>query len=927
MSLSRSLCLAAVSAMMAISPNVRAASGDIETSFSNFPSFVYGTAIQPDGKIIVTGASAGLRRYSASGVLEASGPIMNANAGGVRVLPDGKMLVDGLFTTVGATARSYVVRLNADLTVDTSFNANLAGTSADPGVYATVVQPDGKTIVAGIFNSSNGVTRNNIARINADGTTLDTAFNPNVNGPIYTMARQPDGKILIGGNFTSVGSAARYNVARLNANGSVDTSFAKYFTGGYVNCVVLQPDGKILVGGNFTTVDLDERPYLARLSSSGTLDSGFNPAVDNGVYSISLQADGKMIVDGKRAQESGQSYDSAVRLNVNGTADASFKSVTDGFVLGIANQADGKVLLGGVFRSINGVTTESLARVENEHANQSLHTYSGNRIDWLRGGTAPEGEGVTFELSTNGGSTWAVLGNGSRITGGWRLSGLTLPASGLVRGRIVTSYGEFNSSASIVQEVAPIGLRPEIVVEQFPSAASIGNGWTYNFGPAGSFAESRQFTIRNTGTANLTGLNVTLDGANASDFLLSVPSGSVLAAQTSMTFTVNFMPKASGLRNAAVHITSNDYDEPTFDIPLKGTGVIPDIVVYQPAATAIAGGGSKAFGAVLVGQNTSLEFTVKNPGSADLTGVGAAIDGEHASEFSVTSNPAGTVSGPTGSTTFTVRYAPTTTGAKTARLRVSSNVASKNPYEITLTGTAITPEIMVMDSTSVDIPNGGARSFPMVVTGSSKRLDLVVLNAGDAMLESPVVSIIGPDASQFSAPTSPLASVNPGGTVNFSVDFAPTTAGTKNATLRIVSNDADENPFDVALTGQGLVASADEDGDGVPNGTEVALAQLGFDPLVDSSALRALVQANAAGLGITGGVNEEFLALGSPVLEKNPATGKFHLRISLERSTNLNTWSPLPGFTPTYDAVNGRIDLEITPGGANEYLRVFGAKP
>ena len=916
---------------MAISPSVRGASGDFEMTSPNFGSFVYGTATLPDGKIIVTDAAPiGLRRLSTSGVMEAAGLTMNANAGAIRVLPDGKMLIGGLFTMVGSTARSYVVRLNADFTVDTSFNANLAGTSADPAVYGIIVQPDGKTIVGGIFNSSNGVTRNNIARINADGTTLDASFNPNVNGPIFTMARQSDGKILIGGVFTSVGGTMRSNVARLNANGSVDTTFAKFFSGGFVNTVVVQPDGKILVGGNFTHVDTDAKPFLVRLTPSGMLDSGFNPALDNGVYTISLQADGKMIVDGLRTLVNGQPDDideRAVRLNPDGTIDASFNVNTNGFVLGATNQADGKVLLGGVFTNVNGSTSTSFARVENEHASQSLYTYGGNRIDWLRGGTAPEGQDVTFELSTNGGSTWAVLGNGSRITGGWRLSGLSLPSSGLVRARIVTSCAEFNSSASIVQEIAPIGLRPEIVVEQFPAATSIGNGWTYNFGPAGNFAESRQFTIRNTGNANLTGLNVTLDGANASDFVLSVPSGSVLAAQTSMTFTVNFVPKASGLRNAAVHITSNDYDEPTFDIPLKGTGAIPDIEVYQPAATAIAGGGSKAFGAVLVGQNTSLEFTVKNPGSADLTGVGAAIDGEHASEFSVTANPAGTVSGPTGSTTFTVRYAPTTTGVKTARLRVSSNVASKNPYEITLTGTAIAPEIMVVDSTSVDISNGGARSFPMTLTGSSKRLDLVVLNIGDAVLVSPVVSIIGPDASEFSAPTSPLASVNPGATVNFSVDFAPTTAGTKNATLRIVSNDADESPFDINLTGGAVVATGDEDGDGIQNGTEVALAAVGFDPLVDNSALRALLQANAAGLGLTGGVNEEFLALGSPVLEKNPTTGKFHLRISLERSTNLNTWSPLPGFTPTFDPVNGWIDVEITPGGSNEFLRVFGAKP
>ena len=46
---------------------------------------------------------------------------------------------------------------------------------------ATAVQPDGKLLIGGSFTSVLGVTRNNMARLNTDGT-LDTAFNPNANG-------------------------------------------------------------------------------------------------------------------------------------------------------------------------------------------------------------------------------------------------------------------------------------------------------------------------------------------------------------------------------------------------------------------------------------------------------------------------------------------------------------------------------------------------------------------------------------------------------------------------------------------------------------------------------------------------------------------------------------------------------------------------
>lgn len=65
-------------------------------------------------------------------------------------------------------------------------------------VLATAVQPDGKVILAGSFTTVLGQSRNNIARLNADGT-LDSGFNPNVNGTIWSVVVQADGKVIVGG--------------------------------------------------------------------------------------------------------------------------------------------------------------------------------------------------------------------------------------------------------------------------------------------------------------------------------------------------------------------------------------------------------------------------------------------------------------------------------------------------------------------------------------------------------------------------------------------------------------------------------------------------------------------------------------------------------------------------------------------------------
>src|SRR2546428_554657 len=48
-------------------------------------------------------------------------------------------------------------------------------------VYSLAIQSDGKILAGGAFTALGGQTRNRIARLNADGT-LDTTFNPGANG-------------------------------------------------------------------------------------------------------------------------------------------------------------------------------------------------------------------------------------------------------------------------------------------------------------------------------------------------------------------------------------------------------------------------------------------------------------------------------------------------------------------------------------------------------------------------------------------------------------------------------------------------------------------------------------------------------------------------------------------------------------------------
>jgi len=87
------------------------------------------------------------------------------------------------------------------------------------------LQPDGKVLVGGDFIMIGETPRAGIGRLNADGS-VDSSFDPGMEGDgLHTLVVQPDGKILVGGFFTMLGGQARTNIGRLNPDGSVDGAF------------------------------------------------------------------------------------------------------------------------------------------------------------------------------------------------------------------------------------------------------------------------------------------------------------------------------------------------------------------------------------------------------------------------------------------------------------------------------------------------------------------------------------------------------------------------------------------------------------------------------------------------------------------------------------------------------------------------------
>lgn len=296
----------------------------------------------------------------AAGVLDGFDPQADGTVVATVMQRDGKLLVGGYFGTLGGAVRNNIGRLNGDGTLDTGFNPG-----ANSTVAGFVVQPDGKRVVFGMFNQFAGQARQTLIRLNADDS-LDNGFNPVVNNQIRSMVLQPDGKLLLGGTFTKVGGVTHNRVARLNSDGSLDEGFNASMNS-QVASLALQPDGKVVVGGLFTSVNGTPSARIARLNADGSLDADFTASVDKQVYVIALQPDGKLVLGGDFTLVNGQQRNHLARLNADGSLDVDFdpnvNGNSDGTVYSIALQTDGQLLVGGAFGSIGGQSRNNIARL------------------------------------------------------------------------------------------------------------------------------------------------------------------------------------------------------------------------------------------------------------------------------------------------------------------------------------------------------------------------------------------------------------------------------------------------------------------------------------------------------------------------------------------------------------------------------------
>ena len=270
----------------------------------------------------------------------------------------------------------------------------------------------------------------------------------------------------------------------------------------------------------------------------------------------------------------------------------------------------------------------------------------------------------------------------SRASGSTTFTITFTPTSVGAKTATVTIANDDSDESSYTFTVNGTGIAPEINVKQ--GATSIASGGSYSFGNQRVAAgKAIVFTVENLGTDRPAPERYAEGGGQrygCCDVRGQPAARSPWSPSGSTTFTITFTPTSVGAKTATVTIANDDSDESSYTITVNGTGIAPEINVKQ-GVTSIASGGSYAFGNQRVAAGKAIVFTVENLGTDNLilSGTPKVASAVRMRRCSWSTRSPVPRSLPSGSTTFTITFTPTSVGAKTATVTIANDDRTRIP--------------------------------------------------------------------------------------------------------------------------------------------------------------------------------------------------------------------------------------------------------
>ncbi|MGC1684086.1 MAG: choice-of-anchor D domain-containing protein [Candidatus Acidiferrales bacterium] len=295
-------------------------------------------------------------------------------------------------------------------------------------------------------------------------------------------------------------------------------------------------------------------------------------------------------------------------------------------------------------------------------------------------------------------------------------------------------------------------------------------------------ATSKQaVTLKNSGNESLTVNSLTHTGSEFTVTGLTTPM--TLAAGQSTSFTVEFTPTKPGSASGDVNVSGEvGGEDPSATVAMSGMATDGQLGA-SPATV--------SFGDITVGSSGTSTITLKNSGTASTIISGASVTGTGFT-YSGLTTPLTLAAGQ--STSFTVKYAPTSPASSSGSITVKSD-ASNPTVAVTLTGTGAEG---TLSATPASVP------FGTVATGKTSSQTITLKNGGTASVTVTAVSASG---SGFSASAlSPSPTIAAGGSATFTATFKPTVVATFKGSISVTSN-VSSSPITIPLTGSSTTST------------------------------------------------------------------------------------------------------------------------
>jgi hypothetical protein len=344
---------------------------------------------------------------------------------------------------------------------------------------------------------------------------------------------------------------------------------------------------------------------------------------------------------------------------------------------------------------------------------------------------------------------------------------------GTLEGTLTLSSNDpFNPRVTVLlsgQGVTPVEVKPDLLA----------------FGEqrVDTISAAQRVTVSNTGSGNLSITDISVTGRFATS-PTSVPF--TLEPGASRELLVTFRPTSVGLASGTLTLTTDDPASPSVSIPLSGTGVKPVLGVSTT---------SLDFGERLVGTTSPTQrVTVSNTGSGSLTVTGLSVT---SGPFTLSPTSAPFTLAPNATRELSVSFSPTSVGAFSSTLTLTSDDPDRSTVSITLAGTAVNPDLELSPTRLV---------FNASNVGVSAALQEVRFhNPSDRALRISSVSFSGTAALDFTAvpPGSFPVTVSPGTTVALPLRFTPRAVGARQAQATFAFEGTAQASAAVALEGEG----------------------------------------------------------------------------------------------------------------------------